>query len=78
MKLKDLLKILDTLTNVVIWTQDDDDEPYFTGSVMDIPWVLLKCKIGRSDKYNVEPVYATVIKNDKGVELPTLVINILL
>ena len=78
MKLIDLLKVMDGISNVVIWTQDDDEEPYYTGPVMDVPWVLIDCEIGRPYKDDDEPVFVTIMKNDKGVELPVLVINILI
>lgn len=45
MKLKKLLKIMDMIDYVVIWDNDDDEEPAFEGCVMDVPWYLTEAKI---------------------------------
>lgn len=46
MKLGDIIKYLDMLSNVIIWQTDvhidkQEDEKIFEGSIMDIPWVYL-------------------------------------
>lgn len=42
MRLRDLLNILDPLSNIAIWFSEDDDEdgPTYEGSAMDCPYWL--------------------------------------
>ena len=42
MKLKNIIKCLNTMTHCKVFIAEDGfDEPYFEGSIMDIPWCLL-------------------------------------
>ena len=47
MKLKKLLKHLDFMVKVIILSVDeyDEEEELFKGSMMDIPWKLVDCKL---------------------------------
>lgn len=79
MILKDWLKCIDPLlVDVVIWTSDDREEPAFEGSVLDIPWYLVDYSIGRGEfsENEDEPIYFSIKKNENGVILPLIVINV--
>jgi hypothetical protein len=45
MKLYDLLKLMDGLNYVVLWHEDEDEEPVFKGLAMDVPFVWTRCKL---------------------------------
>ena len=78
MILKEWIKLVDPIVDVVIWTQDDKDEPAFEGSVLDIPWWLADCEIGRADSFDCdEPIYISTHTNRFNHELPVIVINCL-
>ena len=81
MKLKDLLKVVDPIVDVDIWTQYDDEEsgPSFSGSMLDIPWVYLNYKIGlpKGKEKGELPVYIATHTNKRGVELPCMIINLI-
>lgn len=80
MKLKDLLKVVDPLVNVNIWTQyDEDNEPAFSGSMLDIPWIYLDFKIGfpKGKDEGELPIYIGIDTNENGVDLPYMAINLI-
>lgn len=77
MKLKKLVKLFEEVNNVIIWTQDDIDEPFFKGSVMDIPWILMDCKIGRTDPNDHDKPCYIACEKDKPHKA-VMVINIIL
>ena len=58
LKLKDIIHLLDPVTDVVIWTQEDDEEdgPNWEGSFLDIPWYYLDYEIGSLDPNADEPI----------------------
>ena len=79
MKLKDLLKVVDPIVDVDIWTQYDEEKPAFSGSMLDIPWVYLNYKIGFPKGKNEDelPVYIATHTNKNGIELPCMIINLI-
>ena len=81
MKLVDLLKVVDPILDVYIWTQFDTEEsgPSFSGSMLDIPWIYLDKKIGfPKDKDEGElPIFITTETNEYGANLPCMTINII-
>ena len=81
MKLADLLKVVDPILDVHIWTQFDDEEsgPSFSGSMLDIPWIYLECKIGfpKGKDEGELPIYVSIDTNKNGVDLPYMAINII-
>ena len=81
MKLIDLLKVVDPILDVHIWTQCDTEEsgPSFSGSMLDIPWVFIDREIGYPEgQYEGElPIFIGVETNEYGVELPYMAINII-
>ena len=74
MKLKKLIKLIDFLTTVNIYTsdQEDDESPAYEGLVFDIPWVYMDMKIGRVDDPD-EPIF--IYTDDKGKSV--MVINLI-
>ena len=79
MTLKKWMKCINPIVDVVIWTNDDDDEtPSFEGSMLDIPWWYLDCEIGCYDEDIDEPIYITEHKNKFGRNEPCIVINLLI
>ena len=74
MKLKQLLKVIDYLTTVCIFTDEEPDEPIYEGTAMDTPWYLIDYKIGRSEKNGDEPIY---IYHDKDKNDVVMIINVL-
>lgn len=74
MKLKKLLKVIDALTEVRIFTDDDPESPAFAGIAMETPWYLVEYEIGRPDKNGDEPIY---IYKDDDINDAVMVINVL-
>ena len=58
MKFKKWIKYVDLLTYIVIWTDDVKEEPAFKGYLIDMPWIYMDMKIGRSknDENEDEPI----------------------
>lgn len=80
MKLKKLLKMIDPIGDIIIWTSDNDEEAVFEGSIMDTPWWLLDLKIGRGkddEDPNEPPMFLTTRTNEYGTKLPCLVVNLI-
>lgn len=77
MKLKNFIKQIDPVIDVIIWESDDEDEPSFEGALFNIPHRLINKKIGRKKDEKEEPVYISIKKNKFNVELPVIVINVL-
>lgn len=74
MKLKNWIKYLDSLDNVIIWGMDDK-EPIFEGCVFEIPWTIVNYKIGRmNQKDGDEPIFVTRM-DDSGQ--PKIIINVI-
>ena len=74
MKLKQLLKVIDYLTSIRIFTNEEPEEPVYDGIAMDIPWYLVEYEIGRPDKDGDEPIY---IYKDDDKNDAVMVINVL-
>ena len=77
MKFKKWLKLVDPIVDVVIWTQDNPDEPTYEGSALDIPWYMVDWKIGRADGDTEEPIYISRHKNKYGNEVECIVVNLI-
>ena len=56
LKLKDVIYLLDPIMDVAIWTQEDDKEPSWYGSFLDIPWFYLDYELGSLDEKDDEPI----------------------
>jgi hypothetical protein len=68
MKLGEIIKYLDKLSNVVIWQTDvyinkHKPEMVFEGTIMDIPWIYLDYYLDNSE--NTEAIEACRYENDK-------------
>lgn len=76
MKFKKLLKLLDPIGDIIIWSPDDEEEPEFQGSIIDIPWYFLNYKIGRPNFDKEESIWIAdhISENDKR---PALVIHLI-
>lgn len=77
MKLKKFMKLIDPIVDVIIWTNDDNEEPSFEGSILNIPWWYLDLKIGRRPEDSEEPIYISEHTNKFGHKEPCIVINLL-
>lgn len=81
MKVKDLLKVVDPIIDVDIWTQFDDEEsgPSFSGSMLDLPWIYLDFEIGfpKGKDEGEKPIYICTHTNEHGVELAYMAINVI-
>ena len=81
MKFKKLIKVLDPITYIIIWTQDDKEEPAFEGFLHSLPWPYLDYKIGRIEKKADKPIYVSTIKRTlttgKETLEPALIINLI-
>ena len=53
-----------------------EEEPLFKGAIYDIPWTLVDYPIGRTDNSNEYPIFITLEKNEYGVSLPVITVNI--
>ncbi len=49
MKLKKIIKYLDCLSYCKIWINDEEN-PIYEGSVLDIPWHLLNLSLNNDDR----------------------------
>lgn len=82
MKLKTLLKYLDPLTEIVVWsnfdegTPDYSDEPVFKGCVMDCPWSLVNYKLVKADTDNYDGMRAASETNEHGAKIDLLVLEV--
>lgn len=74
MTLKEWLKPMDLVFDVVIWGSDDK-EPLFEGPAFNIPWTIVDYKIGRVNKQDKkeEPIWV----NEYNVHLPKIIINVI-
>jgi len=78
MILKDWIKQVDPIVDVVIWENGNTDEPLFEGAMFDIPWTLVEYDIGRADKEDTdEPIYIGTHVNKYGNEVTVVTINII-
>ena len=79
MKLGKWLKVLDPIGgNITIWTNNSDDKvPAYEGSLFDVPSYLAKCKIGRKDKDDDEPIYMVTEKNKHDVTIIHIIANVI-
>ena len=78
MTLKKWLKYVDPIVDIIIWSQDDDETPFYEGSVLDIPWTIVDSEIGRADPTDIdEPIYISTIDKN-GWVCPVIVANIIL
>ena len=74
MKLKNWIKYVDSLNDIIIWGVDDK-EPLFEGSVFEIPWTIVDYKIGRVNPEDTdEPIYVTRMDRDGQ---PKIIINVI-
>lgn len=85
MKLKNWLKQTDSMFDVAIWG-DDEDEPLYKGSAFNIPWTIVDLKIGRKNDYKEddksafitdEPIFITTYKNEHGTIMPLISIAVI-
>ena len=75
MKLKNWIKYVDSLDNVIIWGMDDK-EPIFEGCVFEIPWTIVNYKIGRMNPRDEDesPIYVTHMDDSSQ---PKIIINVI-
>ncbi len=45
MTLQNFCSVFDPCSNIVIWHEDDNKDPIFQGTIFDIPFGWLKCKL---------------------------------
>lgn len=74
MKFKKFIKLIDFLQKIEIWTSDQEEgeDPFWTGTVFDCPWIFMDMKIGRIDDSD-EPIF--IYTDDKGKSV--MVINLI-
>lgn len=79
MLLREWLYTVDPVVDVQIWTQDDDEEPYFEGNMLEIPWVCAESRLMTAEEHDGDPpIYITSHVNKYGVIVELVVINIML
>ena len=84
MTLKKLLKYLDPLTDIVVWsnfdkdTLDYNDDPEFEGSAMDCPWYLANYKLVETKEATdgYEGMRAAYVTNEYGATIPKLILEV--
>lgn len=58
MKLNDVIRLFEPFIDVKIWIKEDEEnEPAFEGSLIDIPWIYLDMYIDVNDKGEGFDVY---------------------
>ena len=78
MTFKKWFKNIDTLTRIAIWVDNDEceGEPDYEGDLLEVPWYLLKYKIGwKNPKLKDEPIRIGMIDYNNHKE-PILVIHL--
>ena len=77
MTLKEWLKPMDLIFDVVIWGSDNK-EPIFEGPAFNIPWTIVDYKIRQVKREREEePIYITTYKNEYNVHLPKIIVNVI-
>ena len=56
LKLNDVIRLFDPCVYAVIWTQDNEDEPDWTGYLLDLPWHYLDGIVGSENENDDEPI----------------------
>ena len=79
MKLRDILEQIDPIGDIVIWTEENDEEsgPEFDGSILDIPWLLVDCRLATKEENEGDPpIFISQHENKFGTKLPCIVANV--
>ena len=85
MKLKKWLKQTDSMFDVVIWG-DDENDPLYKGSALNIPWTIIDFEIGRKNDYEEddksafvtdEPIFIATYRNEYGTIMPLISITVI-
>jgi len=77
MILRDWLEQVDPIVDVEIWTPDDNEEPAFAGSALEIPWVYINYRLATKKEMEGEyPIFIGIHTNQYGVNREVIVINI--
>ena len=73
MKIKNLLKMLDPGTSIVVYHSDDSETPIFDGVVFDFPFGYLNCDLDLSDEDFPEdyPIWLSQDLDGKKNQKPT-------
>ena len=50
MKLKDFLKYFDGLDYIILWHEDEPEEPVYEGTIFDVPFGWINCKLTSPNK----------------------------
>jgi hypothetical protein len=70
LQLKDIIGLFDPIVNVVVWTEEEDEDagdgPSWSGSLYDLPWYYLDYYLGYDDKAPVDG--CIMIREDLGEE----------
>ena len=74
MKLKKLENIIDNCAHVRIWSDEETDEPVFSGYFMDIPWWVMDCPLDIGG--DAEPIEFTTDVNEYNNTIPIVIIYI--
>ena len=56
LKIKDVIYLFDPVVDIVIWTQEDTEEPSYEGSMLNMPWYYLDYELGSYDPHDDEPI----------------------
>ena len=66
MKLKDFLKYFDGLDYIILWHESDSEEPVYEGTMFDVPFGWINCKITPPDKQSWDGIHISKIEGKKG------------
>lgn len=71
MKLKKFLKMVDSVDDIVIWFEGDDDaeDPAYKGSILHVPYYLLDYKLAMYRADDEKPVCIVHYKNEYGTNI---------
>lgn len=82
MKLINFLKMIDPLDNIVIWTNEsDENEPEYDGSILEVPYWLLLLNIGRVEEDADEPIRISLVDHTfldgTTKKIPSYIVNVI-
>lgn len=69
MKLKKFLKMVDSVDDIILWSDNDNEkEPFYKGCILYVPYYLLNHKIARMEDGD-EPICIVHYENEYGTKM---------
>lgn len=70
MKLKKFLKMVDSVDDIILWSnREDTNDPLYKGCILYVPYYLLNCKIAARTDDNDTPICIVHYENEYGTKI---------